>query len=356
MKRLIIIKKSTGRMLLVVGLWALGLSCSGGPATTKTVTEPTELTMVDIAQRRVELAKRELELARNRLTMLRLEVAETDLMLAEIRAVFEHEAIGTEGLEEDVLCSERAQLKQKELLFLQDIVPLYQILLLMHLHDWNPLDLQQQASIANAVSELETEIPEFPWPPPKASSFLVLPSKFLRKRVGEMKRLRDVDEEIRSALESCEYFGRSYYAVPDGFAIITQLEQINRNGTSKGLPDRWATEVQPLRRFSLVEYIRALITANRGFYRTIVFVISPHPFSQIDASVSLGQTMAWLLEGSNVLPDTIAELEYSEAYECTALVYEFEKYPGEEAVTKIPGHLTAKEHLDKAKIWKALED
>ena len=200
-------------------------------------------------------------------------------------------------------------------------------------------------------------IPEFLWPPPTWSASAEIPAEFFGSQSGELLRLRHVERRLHAALEACEYFEKSYYSVPGGFAMVTRLEQINRDGTSKEPPDRWAVEVQPLRKFSLKAYLVALFTANPGRYRIIVFIVTPHPFSQTDVKVSRDEAMAWLGSGLNRLPDEIGRLEYTEKHECTALIYEFEQAnPDEPAELKDPSDLQGRTHLERAKLWEALRD
>ncbi len=200
-------------------------------------------------------------------------------------------------------------------------------------------------------------IAEFPWPPPRASATAEIPARFFSSQPSDVLRLRDVKGALQAALESCGYFEKSYYSVPSGFAMATRLEQINRDGTSKEPPDRWAVEAQPLRKFSLKEYLRALFTANPGYYRIIVFIVTSTPFYQARRMVSRQEAMDWLGSGLNELPDSIGQLEYLEKYTCTALIYEFEQpNPGEPGELKIPSNLLGRTHLVKANLWQALED
>lgn len=201
------------------------------------------------------------------------------------------------------------------------------------------------------------EIPKFPWPPPKASAKAEIPRHFFSSPPGDVLRLYYVKEALRAALESCGYFEKSYYSVPVGFTMVTRLEQINRDGTSKEPPERWAVEAQPFSKFSLTAYLIALFAANPGYYRIIVFIVTPYPFSQTDIRVSREEALDWLWGGLNELPDSIGQIEYSEEYTCTALIYEFEQpNPGELGELKIPGNLQGRTHLVKANLWQALED
>ena len=213
-------------------------------------------------------------------------------------------------------------------------------------------------------------IPDFPWPPPRASATAEIPRHSFSSQPGDILRLRDAEEALQAALESCGYFEMSNFSVPDGFAMVTRLEQINSNGTSKEPPDRWAVEAQPLRwapprsflsqprsKFSLTKYLKALFNANPGSYRIIVFIVTRTPFNQTGKIVSRKDAMDWLWIGLNELPDSIGKLKYSKKYKCTALIYEFEQpNPGEPAELKIPSHLQGRTHLVKAKLWQALEN
>ncbi len=198
--------------------------------------------------------------------------------------------------------------------------------------------------------------PTFPWPPPQASAQTEIPSKFFRKFKDKVY-LHDVKWIISNTLNSCMYYEKSYHAIIDGFALVTRIEQINENGTSKKKPDeRWGLKTKKLSEFTLHNYIKALFTPNIGYYRVIVFIVTPHAFSQINKSVSRDQALSWLNSGSTNLPALIGNLEFTEEYVCTALVYEFEHLDVEkEAIIKRPGRLPAITHLEESGIWDSLE-
>jgi hypothetical protein len=159
--------------------------------------------------------------------------------------------------------------------------------------------------------------PPFLWPPPRASAFQVLPRKLL---VGEKEtvRLKDVNTTLNSAFEHCGYSDRSYYTVPDGFAIASRIEQINEDGTPSS--NRWSLDVPPMEEVSIKAYLRALFKAPRGHYRVIVFIVTPHPFSQGDTELSASGAAELVSKGANTLPEAIGNREYSSNYKCTALI------------------------------------
>src|SRR5262249_42360692 len=123
------------------------------------------------------------------------------------------------------------------------------------------------------------------------------------------------------------------------------------DGTPKPEPSRWEVEVRGLEAFSLAEYLRVLFLANPGFYRIIVFVVTPHPFTQSPEIVTRDRAIAWLPFGVNVLPMELAMRPYSSAYTCTALIYEFEKIDVQAKTTvRVPGRLSAHIHIEKSGI------
>jgi len=199
------------------------------------------------------------------------------------------------------------------------------------------------------------EFPAFPWPPPKASAMANLPNKFFRTSEEEIVHLQDVDSRLSDALDSAGYVEKSYYAVPDGFALVARLEQINTDGKPKSGSDRWAVEVGPVHEFSLSAYLRALFTGEPGYFRLIVFIVTSQPFSQSDKTISRSEVIGWLSGGFNKIPAEVGMRLYSKEHNCTALIYEFEKKREEEtAQTLIPGRLSAKTHLENSEIWNGI--
>lgn len=163
-----------------------------------------------------------------------------------------------------------------------------------------------------------SSVPAFPWPPPQASTQYVLPKNLFSK----LNTLGDADAKISAALSACGYYEKSYFRVPEGFALVTRLEQFNEDGSCKASNDRWNVTLKPSS-FDLSDYFRALFWGRKGRYRILVFVVSSRPFSQGSATVTEGAAVQWLKTGMNYLPATIAGQALT-GHICTALVYEFE--------------------------------
>jgi hypothetical protein len=200
------------------------------------------------------------------------------------------------------------------------------------------------------------DYPAFSWPPPLASTRIVIPRQFLEQSKKKKIYLNDVEQLLSNALLLAGYSEKSYYSVPNGFALVTRLEQINADGTPKKKSLRWNVELPSLETFSLRTYISALFTAPIGFYRVIVFIVVPHPFTETRVPVIRSQALRWLSQGSNKLPSWIKGKAYSKEYNCTALIYEFEKPKfSKDTNLTIPSRLQAQTHLIKAGFWKGLK-
>jgi hypothetical protein len=130
--------------------------------------------------------------------------------------------------------------------------------------------------------------PMLPWPPPSPSSQVVIDRNFLVEAGRPPATLADVDGTIQAALGGAGYSGSTYWSVPGGFAIVTPLEQTDANGAPLGEQVRWIAAIAGMRAFSLSEYLRALFTAPPGYFRVLVFVVSPQPFAPTDAPGNFG--------------------------------------------------------------------
>ena len=198
-------------------------------------------------------------------------------------------------------------------------------------------------------------IPSFPWPPPKASAFEKISNKLL-KTDTQKSLLQDVANRLESAFDQAGYGERSYHVVPNGFALVSRIEQINLDGTSKNIPDRWSVDTKNIgKAISLRDYIKALFNAPQGRYRVIVFIVTDAPFTPNNKPPTEKESEEWIHDGSVALPQAIAKRVYSENFYTTALIYEFERLSGDtDAALKIPSDLLGKDHLQKAGILTAL--
>ncbi len=193
---------------------------------------------------------------------------------------------------------------------------------------------------------------KFPWPPPPPSSALEIPVD----RFHGAKDLGGVNAKLKAALIKAGYVdGGRYYSIPRGFAIATQIEHINRDGSPMAGEERWQPNPLPPD-LTLANLLKVLFDAKPGFYRIIVFAITDVPISPEGTPPNQEVAGEWLHHGMLSLPSTIAEISYTRATACTALIYEFERRGYNDATHPLmSGAPSAKTQLVQANIWSALE-
>lgn len=203
-------------------------------------------------------------------------------------------------------------------------------------------------------------IKQFPWPPPKPSSFSLIQRKYLPlKSVNH--RLKDVENMIRVSLDTTGYYDISYYGIesqPDAFVMATRLEQINEDATPKSGKERWIGAIGREAKFSLKKYLNDLFYAEQGTYRIIVFVVTTESFTFSKKSVSAKNAQSWVSDGNVSLPKKLANNIFTEQHQVFALVYEFDKSRDksvkENINLRVPGKHQTRTHLENTGIWKIM--
>lgn len=199
----------------------------------------------------------------------------------------------------------------------------------------------------NVNAEYQT-VPQFPWPPPDCSqSIPLLSTKALSDAYPSMKA---VDNAIGTALDRLGYSQRAYFQTPNGFAVVTQMEQFDiADGRSAPDKDRWKD--YPVRNFStLVEYFKAIIMPEPGHFRIFVFLISTEDYQTTGNRPSKEEATAWLRDGCrNRLPQMIAQKTLTPQHYIDLLVYEFEALQTDKrCYLKCPSLLNGSDHYKKS--------
>lgn len=207
----------------------------------------------------------------------------------------------------------------------------------------------KRAPEAPSTESPQNRIPAFPWPPPPASAETTVPRNWLPTMGAS--QLADVADRLERALYRARYPRWSYSSVPNGFALVGQMEQIKSDGTPSPEPARWSTDMPWVENMTLFEFIKALANATPGYYRVIVFIVTNQPWSRSGEKPTGEEAERWLAEGFNWLPLHIGELTYGPDYRTTALVYEFKKVSRDtDAALLEPCPTSAEDHLQKAGI------
>lgn len=196
-----------------------------------------------------------------------------------------------------------------------------------------------------------TSLPSFPWPPPPYSASKVIPNAVLKQSINAKNskvpvQLKDVAAVLHQSLRNAGY-ELSYFSVERGFALVSRMERITATGAPYPDPKlRFDVSYKIVDHFSIEDYLVALLVAPPGYFRIIVFIVSPIPFSATGMPVTSDQANAWLQYGANVLPAAVGNQRYSDGYTCTALIYEFEKRDTNlHPMVRNPGRLSGETHL-----------
>ncbi len=201
------------------------------------------------------------------------------------------------------------------------------------------------------------DLVKFPWPPLNPTSKDKIPREFLVSE-GEQVTLRTVAGRLEAALASVGHSDHSYHdTVPNGFALVSQLEQIDDRGRYKEGLERFEVSFKPLTlaQFSFQAYVARLFRTEISRYRVIAFVVTDQNFGFRQARATQGQAGAWKHGGTVQVAGEVAGTMFTANHLCHALVYEFEKRaPGQQKASLDTSPLAAQLHLDNLGIMVAL--
>ena len=202
-------------------------------------------------------------------------------------------------------------------------------------------------------------LPPFPWPVPTASDYYIVPTDLLIRSEFERTTLYDISQKLEAAFDKAGYHSIRYFSVPNGFSIVSRLEQIDSEGNSINDIQRWSLSPEICEAFDIACFLEKLFQADPGFFRVIVFVVTDHKIDESrELIVTPDTAYAWLQRGSLYLPRyEFSEIEFNQGYRCTVLIYELER-PDRTATPSIalPGRLQAKTHLNRSQILSALSE
>lgn len=215
--------------------------------------------------------------------------------------------------------------------------------------------IRPTASHACAPAGGVTVLPRLQWPPWPATD---------EQRIdpGGRKKLGEVADFLSGALDRLLYVRHyAFAAIPGshgepagGFAIVTDLEQIQADGSPLKEDVRWLARLPRAGELGLMEFIRALAVAPAGHYRVIVFVVTDAPHHRGGAMLVDDRVLRTLaLCGPTELTDATAEMRALRALPVTpetqvrALVYQFTKRAEVEQARFVKPGLSARRHLEK---------
>lgn len=201
-------------------------------------------------------------------------------------------------------------------------------------------DSQVKPNTANRMFVM----PSFPFPPPKASAS----HTFEQNVFSKAKNLYEVSELIEGALKKGGYYEKSYYKIPNGFALVTRMEKMKSDGSPAVDEERWNVNNNNTGSgFDLMSYFKSLFVAADGHYRIIVFMITPENMRQTEEEMTMAEAKKYLTKGYSRLPSDFKNIPFTDDYSCSALIYEWYKVENEEPQFMEPSKFLGRYHLAK---------
>lgn len=214
--------------------------------------------------------------------------------------------------------------------------------------------LEKEFLIKNQTQEENlANFPSFPWPPPNPSAVAMIPSEVFEEAVD----MGDIKEIIVKALDASGYLEKSYYKVPQGFAIATRLEQIYEDGSPKPDSIRWSSELKIGDKSAsfFSTWLKAIFDTNEGHFRVIVFVVAPKIISSFSQKMPRKKAKGLVRQGSLALPSSYADKPNHANLVFTALIYEYKLLESEKQARIIDqSEVLGITHLEKAGVWQVL--
>jgi hypothetical protein len=150
----------------------------------------------------------------------------------------------------------------------------------------------------------------------------ILPDEWFRK--GDDRTMREVAAFLDSGLTNAGYFNLSFYAVTNGFALVTPFEQILEAGERVPNTIRW--DISESVKFPVTpsQYFRHLFMAPNGVYRVFAFVVTDEPILMKDTYLELNSLQPWRRSGMAALTQNLNQRPFTAGHHCYALVYLFQ--------------------------------
>ena len=184
--------------------------------------------------------------------------------------------------------------------------------------------------------------------PPLPSTQLLTLDNALFRRPGAS--LETVAEQLETELENHGY-SNGFFCVAGGFALATKLERIQADKKPYPGDARYLTDPRGLLDlhdgFSLSRVFDALVNADPGRYRMLIFYVTDRPVRPTNQP----PTAAILSLADNApdeLPPDFAELPYTSAHRVRVLVYEFARPALGAAPSVVRPTVPTRVHLQRA--------
>ncbi|MEP6468020.1 MAG: hypothetical protein ABJB05_17040 [Parafilimonas sp.] len=190
----------------------------------------------------------------------------------------------------------------------------------------------------------------FPMPAPFPSAYLST-----NNYKPGLRTMIQVDDYFKNIFNRKGYGGHlHYYYVQSGFAVITSLEKINKDGSPVSGSKRWSVSVGGNGSFSLYETFKSIFFATESDFRIIGLVISPSAVAVQRNAASIGAMQDLLTYSYPSLPADLQNFSLPQKT-LTVLIYDFHQSDiGKVPELDVSKRLSARNHLEKSGLGELL--
>lgn len=148
--------------------------------------------------------------------------------------------------------------------------------------------------------------------------------QFDRDYFRHCKKLKEVDKILSDGIKELGYEQLSYNYLPNGYAMMTAVEQIRKDGTPLEGTERWQDYPAGGRFEGILDYLSALVLPRPGYFRMFVFMVTDQTIQRDPGHMDGKIARAWLKDGGYELPTSIGNEDFGDRHKITVLLYEFE--------------------------------
>ena len=157
---------------------------------------------------------------------------------------------------------------------------------------------------------------------------------------------------IKTNLAAAGYADPSYYELDGmpGVAIATKLERIHKDGAPFTQPERWEFSDLTLNfaNFNILDYLKALIRARPGYYRTIVILIKPKSYALLFGESLDDEEQVTALYTAGAPQPNAAQLSgVAKDFDISFLIYEVTRKAQGETAEQTELGISVTEHFNK---------
>ncbi|MEO8416422.1 MAG: hypothetical protein ABI472_22355, partial [Ginsengibacter sp.] len=190
----------------------------------------------------------------------------------------------------------------------------------------------------------------FPVPAPFPSAYL-----YINNFKPGLTTMKQVDDYFTGIFNKKGYEGHlRYYYVQSGFALTTNLEKINKDGSPVSGSQRWNVSVGGNGSFSLYQTFKSIFFETESDFRIIGLVVYPGKITVRNGSESIGSFQDLLTDSYPSLPPDLYDVTLPQKA-LNILIYDFHQSDiGKVPMLDVSKRLSVKDHLEKSELIQLL--